>query len=144
MDPLSYYKNNTVNSRALIKTAIRYGVRHFIFSSTAAVYGSPAQIAVTEDAPTAPTSPYGWSKLMTEIMCADCGAHWSRDWTIDHLALDGAQGGRLTNGLSRLHADRGDNPDPGIQCYIEKIVDEQHAIRQRAHLVGHCEAIDNE
>jgi UDP-glucose 4-epimerase len=51
-DPFGYYKNNTVNSRALIGAAIRNGVRHFIFSSTAAVYGNPAQIPVTEDAAT--------------------------------------------------------------------------------------------
>ena len=72
-DPLSYYKNNTVNSRALIESAIRQGVRHFIFSSTAAVYGDPAQVPVTEDTPTGPISPYGWSKLMTEIMLRDTG-----------------------------------------------------------------------
>src|SRR2546430_117937 len=50
-DPLGYYRNNTVNSRALIETAIKCGVRHFIFSSTAAVYGNPARVPVTEDAP---------------------------------------------------------------------------------------------
>ena len=70
-DPLSYYKNNTVNSRALIETAVQNGVQRFIFSSTCAVYGNPAQIPVTEDTPPAPISPYGWSKLMTEIMLRD-------------------------------------------------------------------------
>jgi UDP-glucose 4-epimerase len=70
-DPLGYYRNNTVNSRALIETAIQCGVRHFIFSSTAAVYGNPAAVPVAEDAPTLPMSPYGWSKLMTEIMLRD-------------------------------------------------------------------------
>jgi UDP-glucose 4-epimerase len=53
-DPLDYYKNNTVNSRALIETAVKNGVRQFIFSSTCAVYGSPAQVPVTEEALTAP------------------------------------------------------------------------------------------
>jgi UDP-glucose 4-epimerase len=72
-DPLGYYRNNTVNSRALIECAVKSGVRHFIFSSTAAVYGNPAAIAVTEDAATVPISPYGWSKLMTEIMLRDAG-----------------------------------------------------------------------
>ena len=48
-DPLGYYRNNTVNSRALIECAVKGGVRHFIFSSTAAVYGNPAEIPVTED-----------------------------------------------------------------------------------------------
>ena len=65
-DPLSYYRNNTVNSRALIECAVNGGVRQFIFSSTAAVYGNPTEVPVTEDAPTLPISPYGWSKLMTD------------------------------------------------------------------------------
>src|SRR5208282_2987794 len=72
-DPLGYYRNNTVNSRALIECAVKNGVRHFIFSSTAAVYGNPAKIPVTEDTPAQPISPYGWSKLMTEIMLRDAG-----------------------------------------------------------------------
>jgi len=73
-DPLGYYKNNTVNSRTLIETAIKGGVRYFIFSSTAAVYGNPGPLPVIEDVPPAPVSPYGWSKLMTEIMLRDAGA----------------------------------------------------------------------
>jgi UDP-glucose 4-epimerase len=70
-DPLGYYRNNTANSRALIESAVRHGVRHFIFSSTAAVYGNPERIPVREDDATVPTSPYGSSKLMTEIMLRD-------------------------------------------------------------------------
>jgi UDP-glucose 4-epimerase len=73
-DPLKYYRNNTANSRALIESAIRGGVRHFIFSSTAAVYGNPARVPVAEDAVPAPLSPYGSSKLMTEVMLRDAGA----------------------------------------------------------------------
>src|SRR5262249_43870958 len=73
-DPLGYYRNNTVNSRALIETAVKSGVHQFIFSSTAAVYGNPARVPVREDDPTAPMSPYGWSKLMSEIMLRDAGA----------------------------------------------------------------------
>ncbi len=72
-DPLGYYRNNTVNSRALIECAVKNGVRHFIFSSTAAVYGNPEKIPVSEDAPTQSISPYGWSKLMSEIMLRDAG-----------------------------------------------------------------------
>jgi UDP-glucose 4-epimerase len=82
-DPLSYYHNNTVNSRALIECAVENGVRHFIFSSTAAVYGSPAQVPVPENAPTVPISPYGWSKLMTEIMLRDA----SRAGGLRHVIL---------------------------------------------------------
>jgi UDP-glucose 4-epimerase len=72
-DPLGFYRNNTANSRALMETAIKGGVRHFIFSSTAAVYGNPASIPVNEDAATVPMSPYGSSKLMTEVMLRDAG-----------------------------------------------------------------------
>ena len=72
-DPLAYYRNNTSNSRALIECAINCGVQHFILSSTAAVYGNPDEQPVQEDAPTLPIAPYGWSKLMTEIMLRDAG-----------------------------------------------------------------------
>jgi UDP-glucose 4-epimerase len=70
-DPLGYYQNNTVKSRALMEAAVGRGVKHFIFSSTAAVYGNPLENPVTETAAPAPVSPYGSSKLMTEIMLAD-------------------------------------------------------------------------
>jgi UDP-glucose 4-epimerase len=73
-NPLGYYGNNTANSRALIESAVKGGVRHFIFSSTAAVYGNPARVPVAEDDPTVPLSPYGWSKLMTEVMLRDTSA----------------------------------------------------------------------
>jgi UDP-glucose 4-epimerase len=73
-DPLGYYRNNTVNSRALIETAVKTGVRHFIFSSTAAVYGNPQRNPINEDDVTVPMSPYGSSKLMTEIMLRDAAA----------------------------------------------------------------------
>ncbi len=70
-DPLGYYLNNTVKSRALMAAAVAKGVPHFIFSSTAAVYGNPEQTPVPEDAALKPMSPYGSSKLMTETMLAD-------------------------------------------------------------------------
>ena len=73
-EPLKYYLNNTVNSRALIECVIKGGVRQFIFSSTAAVYGNPTKVPVGEEDPTKPLSPYGWSKLMTEIMLRDASA----------------------------------------------------------------------
>jgi len=69
--PLDYYKNNTVKSRALIESAVKSGVGHFIFSSTAATYGIPEAVPVSEEAPTEPINPYGWSKLMTERMLRD-------------------------------------------------------------------------
>lgn len=73
-NPLKYYHNNTVKSRALIDAAVKAGVRHFIFSSTAATYGIPEISPVTEDSPQVPINPYGWSKLMTEQMLADVAA----------------------------------------------------------------------
>ncbi|MFM9829821.1 MAG: UDP-glucose 4-epimerase GalE [Sphingomonas sp.] len=73
-DPLKYYRNNTVASRALIESAVACHVRHFIFSSTAATYGIPETVPVREDMPTRPINPYGMSKLMTEAMLKDVAA----------------------------------------------------------------------
>jgi UDP-glucose 4-epimerase len=73
-DPLKYYRNNTVASRALIESAVVSGVKHFIFSSTAATYGTPERVPVAEDDPKVPINPYGMSKLMTEIMLKDVSA----------------------------------------------------------------------
>ena len=71
-NPLLYYQNNTCNSRTLIACAIEARIPHFIFSSTAAVYGTLAHNPVAEGADTNPTSPYGSSKLMTELILRDC------------------------------------------------------------------------
>lgn len=70
-DPLGYYLNNTSKARTLLETATRCGVKRFIFSSTAAVYGDPSQNPVMEDEPLKPVSPYGRSKLMVEWMLED-------------------------------------------------------------------------
>lgn len=70
-DPLGYYRNNTMTTRNLLNAAMKCNISRFIFSSTAAVYGNPDQMPVAEEAPTRPLSPYGSSKLMTEIMLHD-------------------------------------------------------------------------
>ncbi len=70
-DPLGYYFSNTVKARALAEFAVRNGIRNFIFSSTAAVYGEPAVNPIFETAQTAPINPYGRSKLMVEWMLED-------------------------------------------------------------------------
>ena len=75
--PLWYYRNNVMNSLGLIEICVREGVRYFIFSSTAAVYGTPDRLPVGEDAPCLPINPYGWSKLMSERMLQD--AHLAHD-----------------------------------------------------------------
>lgn len=73
-DPLEYYRNNTAVSRALLEACVGEGVRAFIFSSTAAVYGDPDRPMVDEETPPRPLSPYGTSKLMTEMMLRDAAA----------------------------------------------------------------------
>ncbi|MBB4641386.1 UDP-glucose 4-epimerase GalE [Rhizorhapis suberifaciens] len=70
-NPLKYYDNNSAKSRSLIESAVRAGIGHFIFSSTAATYGVPEESPVGENAPKRPINPYGMSKLMTEIMLDD-------------------------------------------------------------------------
>ena len=73
-NPLKYYRNNTANTRTLLECAVQAGVRHFIFSSTAAVYGMPPAGVASEDSPTQPINPYGLSKLMSEWMLRDVAA----------------------------------------------------------------------
>jgi len=70
-DPLKYYGNNTASSRTLLEVSNRHGVKHVVFSSTAAVYGIPPDGAASEATPTRPINPYGSSKLMTEWMLRD-------------------------------------------------------------------------
>lgn len=82
-DPLKYYGNNTCDSRNLLECANEAGVEHFIFSSTAAVYGLPPDGKASEDTATAPINPYGTSKLMTEWMLRDLSAATN----LRHVAL---------------------------------------------------------
>jgi len=81
-DPLGYYRNNTMTTQSLLNAAVKGGVKRFIFSSTAAVYGNPDQMPVPEHAPTRPMSPYGSSKLMTEIMLHDVAAAHGMDYVV--------------------------------------------------------------
>jgi UDP-glucose 4-epimerase len=83
-DPLKYYGNNTCATRSLLEQCARAGVRRFVFSSTAAVYGIPASGSADEDSPTVPINPYGLSKLMSEWMLRDLAAASS---TLKYVAL---------------------------------------------------------
>lgn len=107
-DPLKYYSNNTVKSRALIESAVTGGVKHFIFSSTAATYGTPeTEGPITETMPQKPINPYGTSKLMTEWMLRDIAfAHDFNYCALRYFNVAGAdpQGrtGQSTAGATHL------------------------------------------
>ncbi|RKF21739.1 UDP-glucose 4-epimerase GalE [Altericroceibacterium spongiae] len=106
-NPLKYYHNNTVKSRALIEACVKHGVQHFIFSSTAATYGIPEDSPVTEDTPRQPINPYGWSKLMTEQMLADTSfAHPLNYCALRYFNVAGAdpqaRSGQSTAGATHL------------------------------------------
>lgn len=92
-NPLFYYANNTAASRNLIEACVAEGVQNFVFSSTAAVYGTPETMPVSEDAPTNPINPYGRSKLMTEWMLRDTAeAHDFRYAALRYFNVAGADG----------------------------------------------------
>ncbi len=106
-NPLKYYHNNTANSRALVEAVVRAGVRHMIFSSTAATYGIPDVSPVSEDVPKQPINPYGWSKLMTEQMLADTAfAHDFNYCALRYFNVAGAdpqgRSGQSTAGATHL------------------------------------------
>ncbi len=106
-NPLKYYHNNTAKSRALIEAAVTGGVRHMIFSSTAATYGIPEVSPVREDCPRVPINPYGMSKLMTEIMLADTAkAHPFNYCALRYFNVAGAdpqaRSGQSTAGATHL------------------------------------------
>lgn len=106
-DPLKYYSNNTAKSRSLLEAAVKAGLRHFIFSSTAAVYGIAETPSVDEEAHKQPINPYGWSKLMTEQMLADASpAHGFNYCALRYFNVAGAdpaaRTGQSTVGATHL------------------------------------------
>ena len=94
--PLDYYRNNTIASHSLISTAVDAGIRHFVFSSTAAVYGEPERVPVDEAVAKLPINPYGASKLMTERMLEDSAAAYPLNYAaLRYFNVSGADpGGR--------------------------------------------------
>lgn len=106
-DPLKYYHNNTAKTRSLLASAVQGGVRHVIFSSTAATYGIPDETPVREDMPTLPINPYGMSKLMTEAMLKDVAfAHPLNYCALRYFNVAGAdpqgRSGQSTAGATHL------------------------------------------
>lgn len=106
-NPLSYYRNNTCQTRMLIEAAVKAGVAHFIFSSTAAVYGAGGLEPVKENSPLRPQSPYGRSKLMSEWMLEDTSkAHGLKYTVLRYFNVAGAdprqRTGQATKGATHL------------------------------------------
>lgn len=121
-NPLKYYDNNTAKSRALIETAISSGVKHMIFSSTAATYGIPDESPVREDMPTIPINPYGTSKLMTEMMLRDVAdAHDFNYCALRYFNVAGAdpkgRSGQSTVGATHL-----------IKIAVEAALGKRHSV----------------
>jgi UDP-glucose 4-epimerase len=134
-DPLRYYRNNMAGSVALLASCVEAGVRSFVFSSTAAVYGAPKILPVPETATLAPINPYGASKAMTERTLADVGAAHGLNWAAlryfnvagaDPALRSGQAGGEVTHLIRRavlaalgrapfaIHGD--DYPTPDGTC----------------------------
>lgn len=82
VDPLGFYRNNTLKTQVLIEAAVAAGVKRIIFSSTASVYGEPTTFPIREDFPLEPITPYGRSKLMAEWILRDAGAAYGLDFVI--------------------------------------------------------------
>ncbi len=106
-NPLKYYDNNTTKSRTLIQAAVEAGVPHFLFSSTATVYGEPEIRPLTEEDPLQPVNPYGMSKLMTERILADVSkAHAMNHCVLRYFNVCGAdprgRSGQSTAGATHL------------------------------------------
>lgn len=106
-DPLKYYDNNTAKSRSLIAQAVALGVAHFVFSSTAAVYGEPTRTPIDEETPLQPINPYGSSKLMTEWMLRDTAIAHEFDYAaLRYFNVSGAdpegRTGQSTAGATHL------------------------------------------
>jgi UDP-glucose 4-epimerase len=105
--PLHYYGNNTVGTHSLISAAISRGVKHILFSSTAAVYGAPERLPIQETDPTEPINPYGASKLMTERMLSDSAAAYPFNYgALRYFNVSGAdplfRAGQIGKGSTHL------------------------------------------
>ena len=105
--PLEYYANNTIATHSLLSAAVEHGVRHILFSSTAAVYGITETVPITEEEPKEPINPYGASKLMTERMLADAAAAYDMNYgALRYFNVSGAdpegRAGQIGKGSTHL------------------------------------------
>jgi UDP-glucose 4-epimerase len=123
--PLKYYANNTLASHRLISAAVEAGVKHILFSSTAAVYGAPERVPIVEDDPKLPINPYGASKLMTERMLKDASAaHPFNYGTLRYFNVAGAdpkgrtgQIGKGSTHLIKIACEAADGKRPHVAVY---------------------------
>jgi len=124
-DPLGYYLNNTVKTRSMLAAAVAEAVPHVIFSSTAAVYGVPERLPIAEDSALRPLSPYGTSKLMTELMLADVASAHGMSYAAlryfnvagaDPAGRTGQSGGKVTH-LIRVACQAALRPDREVSVY---------------------------
>ncbi len=118
--PLTYYRNNLAETVALLEAMLRHGVKRFIFSSTAAVYGEPVATPITEDHPCLPTNPYGNTKLAVERMLADCDAAYGLKYTA--LRYFNAAGADDSSEIGELH-----DPETHLIPIVLKAADGQIA-----------------
>jgi UDP-glucose 4-epimerase len=121
-EPLKYYANNTCSTRSLLQCCVESGVKHFVFSSTAAVYGIPPGGVASEDTPTAPINPYGASKLMSEQMLRDVSAATP----LRHVAL------RYFNVAGSDPGGRIGQSTPGATLLTKVAV--EHVVGKRSHV----------
>ena len=155
-DPLKYYLNNTAASSRLIQAAIAADVRAFIFSSTAAVYGTPERVPVDENAPKLPINPYGRSKLMTEEVLADAGrAHGLRYGVLRYFNVAGAdpkgrtgQSTRQATHLIKIAAELAVGARPRMSIFgTDYPTDDGTAVRDYMHVTdlidAHLLAVDH-
>lgn len=121
-EPLKYYANNTCSTRSLLQCCVESGVKHFVFSSTAAVYGIPPGGVASEETPTAPINPYGASKLMSEQMLRDVSAATP----LRHVAL------RYFNVAGSDPGGRIGQSTPGATLLTKVAV--EHVVGKRSHV----------
>lgn len=100
-DPLKYYQNNVAATLTLLKVMLKYDVKNFIFSSTAATYGIPSVEIIEEKTPTNPINPYGQSKLMVERILADFSSAYGLNYVV--LRYFNAAGAHATGGIGEKH-----------------------------------------
>ena len=101
VDPLKYYENNVAATLTLLKVMLKYGVKNFIFSSTAATYGIPDVDMISEDSPTVPINPYGQSKLMVENILADFASAYGLRYVV--LRYFNAAGASSSGKIGEMH-----------------------------------------